>query len=168
MKPSEHLVLSGGAGATLWAFTGELWALPVTVGTGVLIDMDHALDFVWNFALERKAVAVLLLHSWEWLAVLMLLGAWLGFSWWLLAVMVGYGLHVATDHAFNGGGRWLYSLAFRARHGFQRSRISPGWDREHAYLVLKREVPPAAWFIEWWKRRWRGRPATAGELGTAD
>ena len=153
MRPSRHLALSTAAGGAAWAVTGEPWALPVTTATGVLVDLDHGPDLWWTFALRRQPVATFLLHGWELLAGLVVLGIWIGFPWWLLAVLVGYGLHLATDHLFNGGGLWNYSLIYRARYRFQLTRLADGWDFDHAYSVLRKEVPPAVMLIEWWKGR---------------
>ena len=65
MRPSRHLALSTVAGGVVWASTGEPWTLPVTVAVGVGLDIDHAPDMWWTFALERKPVAVFALHAWE-------------------------------------------------------------------------------------------------------
>ena len=137
----------------MWAATGEPWALPVTVGAGVLVDLDHGPDLWWTFALRREPVATFLLHGWEWLAALVVLGLWTGFPWWLLAVVVGYGLHLLTDHVFNGGRIWSYSLIYRARHAFRMEKLAPDWKMDHAYGVLQKEVPFAARLINWWSSR---------------
>jgi hypothetical protein len=121
LLPSRHLALSTVAGGAAWAATGEALALPVTVGAGVLVDADHAPDLWWTLALGRRPVAVWMLHGWEWLVGLVVLGVWVGFPWWLVAVLVGYGLHLITDHLFNSGGLGNYFLIYRARHRFQRS-----------------------------------------------
>ena len=117
------------AGGAVWAATGEPWALPVTVAAGVLVDADHGPDLWWTLALQRRPLAVVALHGWEWLTALIVLGFWTQFSWWLVAVIVGYGLHLVTDHLFNDGKPMSYSLIYRARHRFPRgksvSRLGP-------------------------------------------
>ncbi len=153
MRPSRHLALSAAAGGGIWAASGQPWALPMTVAAGVLVDVDHAPDLWWTFALKRKPIATFLLHSWEWLTGLLVLGVWAGFPWCLVAVIVGYGLHVITDHAFNHGALWSYSLAYRAWHRFRMASLAPGWDFDYAFDVLRKEVPPAAMLIDWWNGR---------------
>ena len=155
MRPSRHLALSIAAGGTVWAFTGEPWALPVTIGAGVLVDIDHSPDLWWAFALEREPVAVFILHGWEWVAGLIVFGTWIGYPWWLVAVVTGFGLHLTTDHLFNGGGLWSYSLLYRARHRFKAARIGREGDSQRAYRTLQQELPPAIWLIEWWRGRSR-------------
>ena len=61
----------------------------MTLASGVLVDVDHSPDLWWNLALQREPVAIYLLHSWEWLAGLAVLGVWTGFPWWLVALLVG-------------------------------------------------------------------------------
>ena len=101
MQPSRHLLTSTVAGSGVWAMTGESWALPIVVTAGVLVDLDHGPDAWWNVALERKPIVTLAFHAWEWLISLVLLGVWTGFSWWLTAAIIGYGLHLFTDQIAN-------------------------------------------------------------------
>ena len=153
MRPSEHLALSSAAGGAVWAATGEPWAFPVTIATGVLIDLDHSPDLWWTFALKRKPLAVSILHGWELLIGLAALGIWAGLPWWLAAVLTGYGLHVITDYLFNGRSLRSYFLIYRAINRFQAAKVFPEWDHSQAYGVLQKEVPVAVRLIEWWNRR---------------
>jgi hypothetical protein len=136
MSPGGHLVTTLAAcGAA--AFVTE--SLPLTGGVavgGFLIDVDHALDYVFvdrqrdlrpsaflRYYLEGQVQrAVLVLHSYELFAVLAAL-AW----WWQTPALAGYlfgGLmHLALDIAFNGKltpySIWaFYSFAYRARYRF--------------------------------------------------
>ncbi len=129
--------------------------MAVTVGAGTLVDLDHGPDLWWRFALRREPVMVLALHSWEWLAALVALGIWAAFPWWLVAVLIGYGVHLTTDHLFNGLGIRCYLLAYRGFHGFKASRLAHGdqWDFAKSYRVLEEELPFAIKLIEWWHRR---------------
>ena len=153
MRPSGHLAISTAVGGAAWAISGEPWALPVAVGSGVLVDADHAPDYWWTYAMRRRPIAILMLHGWEWLLGLVVIGIWIEFPWWLLAVVLGYGCHVATDHLFNGGGPWCYLLAYRIRHGFRKEKIAPHWELRHGYEILRKEVPFSVALIEWWHRR---------------
>ena len=33
------------------------------------------------------------------------------------------------------------------------TKVAPDWDFDRGYTVLKKEIPPAAWLIEWWRKR---------------
>jgi len=153
MRPSRHLALSTVAGGAVWAGTGEPWALPVTVGAGVLIDVDHSPDLWWSFALDRKPVSIVFLHAWEWLAGLVVAGIIIGFPWWLIAVTVGAGAHVVTDGLFNGISLRSYSLVYRSRHRFDGTKLSPGSPDDDTYRILEQEVRPAILLIRWWKQK---------------
>ena len=118
-----------------------------------MVDIDHAPDLWWRIALGRRPVATFAIHAWEWLTLLVVLGIFTSYQWWLVAVVVGYGLHLITDHVFNHGGMWSYSLIYRARYRFEAARLAPKWDIEHSLGVLKAEIPPAARLLEWWRRR---------------
>ena len=107
---------------------------------------------------RRSPRATLLLHGWEWLAGLLVLGIWLGFPWYLVAVLAGYGFHMVTDHMFNRRGLWSYFLVYRARRGFQLSKRASYWDLDHVYGGLQGEVPLAGRLIE----RWIGKSGIRG------
>ncbi len=141
MSPGGHLVTTLAACAAAAAVTGSL---PLTAGVavgGFLIDVDHAIDYVFvdrqrdlrpsaflRYYLEGMVQrAVLVLHSYELFAVLAVL------AWWLEApALTGYLLgglmHLALDVAFNGKltpySIWaFYSFAYRARYRFQASAL---------------------------------------------
>ena len=152
MRPSRHLLLSAAAGGVVWAATGEPASLPLAAAVGTLIDVDHAPDLWWTFALGRRPTATLLLHGWEWLGVLLALGVVWVFPWWLTATIVAYALHLVGDQVFNHGSPGVYFLLYRARHRFRLERLAPLWDYELAYETLRREVPLAARLMERWRR----------------
>ena len=157
LRPSRHLALSTVVGGAVWAATGQPLALPITIGAGVLVDVDHGPDLWWHFALGREPTATFVLHSWELLTGLAVFGLWAGFPWWLMAVLLGYGLHISTDHVFNPGRLLSYSLVYRAYHRFKVARLAPDWDFDHAYGILRAEVPPAALLMKWWRNKSRVR-----------
>ena len=148
MSPGGHLVTTLAAcGAT--AVVTE--SLPLTVGLaagGFLIDVDHALDYVFvdrqrdlrpsaflRYYVEGQVQrAVLVLHSYELFAVLAAL-AW----WWETPVLAGYLLgglmHLALDIAFNGKltpySIWaFYSFTYRARYRFSAPALLGSVDRK--------------------------------------
>jgi hypothetical protein len=141
MSPGGHLVTTVAACAATAVVTGSL---PLTAGVaagGFLIDVDHAIDYVFvdrqrdlrpfaflRYYLEGKVQrTVLVLHSYELFALLAAL------AWWLESpVIAGYlagGLmHLALDIAFNGKltphSIWaFYSFAYRARYRFQTAAL---------------------------------------------
>ena len=105
MQPPIHAAISAIGGGAVWAVTGEPWSLPVTVATGVAIDIDYLL--------YRFSVAIKLLHGWEWFVVLMAVGMLAGFPWWITAAALGYGLHVAGDQLSHKHEWWWYIASYR-------------------------------------------------------
>ena len=123
------------------ALTGSV---PLTAGValgGFLIDVDHAIDYVTlesrrdlrpaafleHYAEQRHRRVLLALHSYELLALLVLL-AWLSNAAWLWGYVLGMSLHLPLDIVFNGRrlGRNLvpfYSLAYRARAAFRSDAL---------------------------------------------
>jgi hypothetical protein len=99
---------------------------------------------------------------------LLALGIWAGFPWWIVAVLVGYGLHLTTDHLLNKGGPWSYFLVYRAYHRFRKARVFPKGDLDDTYNVLRTEVPFAVWLIKWWHNRSARRQASEQEKGRWD
>ncbi len=142
MSPGGHLVTTAVACAAVQAATGSP-ALTVGVAAGgFLIDLDHVLDYVVferqrdlrpaaflrYYLAGRTRAVVLLLHSYEVLALLALT-AWAWNLAWLWGYVLGAAvLHLPLDIVFNGkvAGRNMvpfYSLAYRARAGFQTERL---------------------------------------------
>ena len=134
MSPGGHLVVTTAACAAIHALAGS-WTLTAAVGVGgVLIDMDHAIDYVLfergrrltpgaflrHYAEGRARRVVLALHSYELFAILLALGWWTG-SVPLLGYLVGALIHLALDVAWNGRLTphsivAFYSLGYRAAH----------------------------------------------------
>lgn len=144
MSPGGHLLTTVAAGATVAAAT-ESWALTAGVAAGgFLIDVDHAVDYVLfdrqrdlrpgvflRYYVEgRVRRVVLVLHSWELMALLALL-AWLAPVPWLVGYLLGASMHLALDVIFNGemvprSILAFYSFAYRATHRFDARALLDG------------------------------------------
>jgi hypothetical protein len=141
MSPGGHLVTTAVAGAAIYASTGSTALLAGFAAGGFLIDVDHAVDYIL-FERQRDLRpgaflryylsgnvrrVVLLLHSYEVLAVLALL-AW-GTNWAALwGYLLGAAVHLPLDIVFNGRlhARSLvpfYSFAYRCRRGFRAAEL---------------------------------------------
>ena len=139
MSPGGHLVTTALACGAVHAFTGSAAVTAGVAAGGFLIDLDHALDYVVfergrpdarltpaaflrHYTEQRHRRLVLLLHSYELLAVLIAL-AWATGWAALWGYALGMLLHLPLDIVFNGRllGRNLvpfYSFAYRWRAGF--------------------------------------------------
>jgi hypothetical protein len=137
MSPGGHLITTAIACASAYVATGSMGLVGGLAIGGFLIDVDHALDYVaferqrdlrpsafLRYYLSGQAErAVLLLHSYE-LVGLLLAVAWAAGWVWLWGYLVGALLHLALDVVFNGqlAGRSLvpfYSFTYRWRHRFR-------------------------------------------------
>jgi hypothetical protein len=144
MSPGGHLVTTAAACAVS-ALVVDSW--PVTIGLalgGFLIDLDHAFDYVvfdrqrdlrprafLRYYLEgRVRRTVLVLHSYELFALLLLLNGHLD-SPWLTGYLLGGLLHLALDLIFNGeitpySIAAFYSFTYRAAYRFDAAMLLGG------------------------------------------
>jgi hypothetical protein len=141
VSPGGHLVTTAVACAAVYAGTESTALTAGLAAGGFLIDVDHAVDYVL-FERQRDLRpgsflryylggqvkrAVLVLHSYELLAVLAGV-AWLTGVEWLWGWVFGVLLHLPLDIVFNGkfasGGLVsFYSFTVRARAGFRIERF---------------------------------------------
>jgi hypothetical protein len=136
MSPGGHLVTTAIACAGTAALTGSWPATAAVAAGGFLIDVDHAVDYVLlernrkltpdaflrHYVEGRLRWSVLVLHSYELMALLGLIAWWTG-SLWLWGYLWGATLHLALDLTFNGETTpnsivAFYSFAYRLAHRF--------------------------------------------------
>jgi hypothetical protein len=136
MSPGGHLVTTVAACAATAYGTGSAPLTAAVAAGGFLIDVDHAVDYVLfegqrdlrpgaflrHYLEGRVRCAVLVLHSYELFAMLVLA------AWWteaplLSAYLVGALMHLALDIVFNGRITpcsivAFYSFGYRLAHRF--------------------------------------------------
>lgn len=97
--------------------------MATALAAGVLIDVDHALDF-YNWYVRRDDRRLLvLLHAWEYsLAGVIALLAGLTDPL-LVGAVLGHAGHLVTDQIANPVHPLGYSLLFRLKHRFRRHRL---------------------------------------------
>jgi len=142
MSPGGHLVTTAAACAAVYAGTGSVELVAGLAAGGFLIDVDHAIDYVL-FERQRDLRpasflryylggqverVVLVLHSYELLALLATL-AWFTQIDWLWGWVFGMLLHLPLDIIFNAkfASRSLvpfYSFIVRARAGFRAAHFA--------------------------------------------
>jgi hypothetical protein len=105
--------------------------------TGILIDLDHFVDFWINrgFSLNPRKLLDFcyhgssakfydILHGYEFVPLLWWLSTCLPFREAGLGLVVGYSLHLLGDQFFNTHlNRWTYFLSYRLFHRFESSKI---------------------------------------------
>ena len=105
MQAPVHVAISAIGGLVVWAVTKEPWSIPIALGSGVLVDIDYLVP--------NRNYPLKILHAWEWWLMLDLLVVVLGFPWWGIAAVVGYGLHIISDQISHDRGKFWYFLSFR-------------------------------------------------------
>lgn len=143
MLPSRHIVVSLSLGAVVWAFTESLLAGVLCFLSGVLVDVDHLIEYVFHcgwkgFNLKEiyrtcKGMAeregkggfekiYLLFHAVE-IAVLL----WIAFAFikniYLFSFALGYTVHLSMDAAVNTLKPRAYFVSFRIKNGFKITRF---------------------------------------------
>ena len=179
MSPGGHLVCTALACGAVHALTGSMALTAGMAAGGVLIDVDHVIDYVVferrrelspaaflrHYAEQRHQRVVLMLHSYE-LSVALAALAWITGWVWLWGYLLGMALHLPLDIVFNGRvlSRNLvpfYSFAYRSRARF-RSEPLLG-------VTAPTPVPGGFWrsfFAEFFPAR-PGRAVTAPVAGRA-
>jgi hypothetical protein len=152
MGPIGHTAISGAVAGGTWAVTGSLAAAGVTLGVGVLLDLDHLYDYYQRYIRGRQNKIYVLLHAWEYSLVLSIL-ALAFYHPWLLAVILGHLAHVVTDHAWNRQAPLAYFITYRVIRGFDANHISPRYHVSHSYRAIPRLLPFGRWLEPWFQRR---------------
>ncbi|MBN2384577.1 hypothetical protein JXQ70_17015 [bacterium] len=128
-----HLLGSTVAAVALGSALDSVEAGVTCFLTGVLIDLDHVLDYVQRrrkrklgfrdfFRTDEWAPQgrlFLIFHAWEYLPLLLVLTFVPGLSEIGLGALCGIGLHLIMDHLNNRGFPYTYFILFRWFHGFK-------------------------------------------------
>lgn len=125
MGPVGHTLVSVGIGGTVWAATGASASVAAASVTGVLIDVDHVLDYYNWYWRKDKGRLYVLLHGWEYSAVSLVLVLALWYHPVLLAAVLGHIGHLIGDQIGNRPMHPLaYSVIYRISAGFDRPRLA--------------------------------------------
>lgn len=138
MKPHKHIALSIIISGALYAVFRSWGMSAGAFITGVLVDLDHLADYLFergvpwplrdffgHFYERRHVRIVLVLHAWEWFAVLGAAGWATGWNPWAIGLLVGYAHHMMSDHYSNGLRPLAYSFLWRMSHGFMAGDCFP-------------------------------------------
>ncbi|MEW6713670.1 MAG: hypothetical protein AB1306_01070 [Nitrospirota bacterium] len=136
MTPSYHVVASTAISAILFLIFRS-WGLAIaSFISGVFIDLDHVLDYIFEHGLprdvkkffhffygEKYKKLTLILHGWEWL-FLMAIVSWLtGWPPWVTGLTIGWGQHMLFDRFYNISTFGSYSFFWRLKNGFDATKF---------------------------------------------
>ena len=144
MLPSRHIIISLPLGATVGLFTQSAPAGLLCFFSGILIDLDHIIDYVIHYGLKKVELKeiyqacrklanrkeeggvkklYLFLHAGE-IAILL----WVGFVFfrniYVLSIALGYTGHLILDAANNALKPWAYFLTLRIKNGFNTTKLA--------------------------------------------
>ena len=138
MKGEHHLLVSAVAAGAIYAATRSLPMSAAFLAAGVLLDLDHWIDY-WveyggRFDVRHFVVAVstkdfrrafIFLHAWEGVILAAFLTWRSGWSPWLAGLTLGWGIHLLLDQLNNAPSPWGYSLLWRGLGRFDYKRSFP-------------------------------------------
>ncbi len=137
MKPTHHVIISGGVSAALAIWVKSPPAIMACFLSGIFIDLDHHLDY-W---LERKELPLsykklcdfchsdyesklrLVLHSYELLILLWVSIYYFSLSTVWVGVALGFTTHIICDEIANPVRPLAYFLTYRIKHNFNRRKL---------------------------------------------
>lgn len=143
MGPVRHSVISGVAAAVVYASTDSIAAAGLCLIAGILVDIDHILDYILNFGIKTLSLKAvydvsvqtgaskgeqgmkrfyLVLHSVELLICLLALTLFFSHPL-LIGATVGYGLHLLADLIGNPVVPQAYFICWRARIRFKSDQF---------------------------------------------
>lgn len=139
MLPSRHVIASFSIGAVFYFFSRSIAASLFCIFSGVLVDLDHFLDYAINSGMKRFTFkemywaclnlphlkeeseikkVYLLLHAWEIVVILWIVYI-LTRNIYSLALAIGYTEHLILDTVARAFHPLAYSLIYRFRRGFK-------------------------------------------------
>ena len=143
MKPLNHVIASAFAGAALLFFTKSVYAGLLCFVSGVVVDIDHAIEYVihygWKTLTLRNVYRAsestckrdnetafkklhLVFHAYE-IAVLFWIAVICTRNIYLTAIALGYSLHLLLDCVGNPTYLSTYSIFWRAAKKFDSEKL---------------------------------------------
>lgn len=136
MRPLAHVVTSSVISIYVWIHFRSFVCALISFLAGVLIDLDHLIDFYANnrftFSIKRIYCACIrirfrkiyiLLHSYEMLIILWLAIYFFSLSNIWKALAIGLTQHIIFDQLTNPISRYGYFLTFRIAKGFKKEIV---------------------------------------------
>ena len=139
MKLKHHITASIILSAFLFAVSKSWIIFASSLISGVLIDIDHVLDYFWEFRKRfevkeffdvhhnRKILFFMaIFHSWELLALLSICAFLMSWNPWIVGTIIGFTQHIILDQIFNKNlNRLMYFFFWRMKKSFNMNKIFP-------------------------------------------
>ena len=131
MRLRQHVIVSLTFSAFLFVITKSWVIFTASFISGVLIDLDHVLDYLWEPGMcfrvkeffdihynDKLTFHLVIFHSWELLFPLNIYVFLLSGNLWIMGITIGFTQHVILDQIFNKPPKWNYFFFWRLKHNF--------------------------------------------------
>ena len=143
MKPSIHVVVSFSIGLTLWFFTKSVYAGLLCFFSGVLVDVDHVVEYIIHHKWKTLTVKTvyqasketgrqegdyrfkrlyLIFHSLELVITFWALTV-ITKNLYMLAITLGYSSHIILDATTNPLSWYSYFILRRLKNKFDTDKL---------------------------------------------
>ena len=142
MKLEYHAAFSLICAGILYAATRSFGLSAGFFIGGVLIDLDHLIDYVFSCRFrvgllsfyercENRDLshAVLILHGWEYVAALLIVLVACDWNIWIAGTWLGFTAHMICDQVTNKPYPLSYFIIWRMVHGFRMKEVFPPVER---------------------------------------
>ena len=137
MRPVQHGVISAVLAIGYFSMTKSWMGSWVCFLSGILIDMDHHLDYwivtkkiPYNYQNLKKFCFIpsqgrvyLILHAYEFLFIVWLAIYYLQLDLVWTGLAVGISVHLFCDQLTNPVKPLFYFLSYRVKHGFDKTQL---------------------------------------------
>ena len=144
LKPPGHAVVSLTIGGVLWVVTKSPYSFISSLLTGVLIDMDHLVEYYWWFIKEDHTRVWYFLHSYELLVPAIISGYISGWNPIVVGASAAFLGHLLSDQIANPVAPLTYFFTYRAVKRFRLdSLVAADWEnieRDFLRMPITRTV----------------------------
>ena len=144
MRPTHHVLISGGVTFIFSFWVKSTGALLACFLSGIFIDLDHHVDyflarkeitfnyrkFVDYFKNDRRSKLYLFLHSYEGLCILWFCIFYFSMGNIWIGIAIGFTTHMICDEIFNPIHPLSYFMTYRVKHKFNRKAFYKRKSRE--------------------------------------
>ncbi|MFH1201369.1 MAG: hypothetical protein V1674_00550 [Candidatus Omnitrophota bacterium] len=136
MKPAQHIIITLPFSAAIYLYFNSLGSALILFFSGILIDLDHILDYRLNgryranlkefylFCLEKQFDRIFLIfHSLDVILFLWILITVFKLNIYWIALTVGLSLHIILDLLTNGVYPPAYFLVYRMIKDFKKESM---------------------------------------------
>lgn len=138
MKAGHHIVASTVFSGSLYLIYPSLEMAAASFVAGVLIDIDHCIDYVIEFGIRSKwsnffrsfeegqyTRIYIVFHGWEWIPVLGTMSWLTEYNPWVVGILLGATQHLILDQLTNSTACLGYSLIWRWTKKFEPNQAFP-------------------------------------------